>query len=809
MYSMEVAKRGSGQSTELSFVKEFREQDRALAELEERVRMLQEAVKDHAALVEEESYSEEDLLRVYEDVLALPPSSEPEKDTAVEPRDTMVEDAKILQGIASRWSESPGSSSATDVSVTPRSIVRRLQEVVASLDQLRHAVPRIQGEGTDVDGTVPSVPLGMLTTEEWLALIRTFCRAGDGATAETALSLMKSTGGFGFEEAVNEVLDSYASAGDVPATERVLQTYAASPTEVQRDSHVMAYCKALVPGAFPSQVEELLHHYEARGLPAPMKSYTRVLTALLSTRTRPSLGHAQARDLFAHMRYAVHPKPDIALYTLMLRACAHPAVPAEPERALDLFTEAMVDRRLTPTPAAFSATIYALSRSGEKRFVREAFRLAKRMMDGDRDARGMSAFRPDRRFVGALLEGAKRIGDLARTRWLLAVMVKQSTQAAEGTVDRGSPNSRLFLSEGIMRHVFHAYASYKVPFTPSLAKIVEDSDTKNAVKETSTPQGESIHVPDAPPADEVKDMEEDFASSGLPVEEDTSSFSHILPQTRAEVVREVDILLSRIVEDDRIKHNLDGSGQGKTAQLPRPFRHVALTTRLLNAYLSVHSVHSRFEVWSELYRTLFDQLDVPRDAKSYVEALKRCSTSHKSERHLALRLAEEIWGSWQSIEGAWSTGNVSDRNDPAVSTMNARLIERANVAMIRMLSLTGQTQRALDLVRSFATRYPPERLLRIETKHPLRSSRTILEGTRPLVRLTSSVDVPDDTVPPLLTFTDLEILHARLVRNGNQDGIGYVKWLCKSYEGYLRRRRDATMSSAPPRKTPTTSPVEA
>ncbi|KAH9922200.1 uncharacterized protein B0H18DRAFT_1018488 [Fomitopsis serialis] len=807
------------QSTEVSFQEEFHNQNRALSELEERVRALQEAVKDQTALTDSASYSEEDLLQVYEDVLALPPSMPSEQDKAVEPRDIAVEDAALLQGIAMRWLEgldSPASSSTTDVSV-PRSIIARLREVAAGLERLDQPLPQREGEESNVDEIALSVPTGMLTTEEWLALIRTFFRTDDSATAETALSLMKSTGGLGLEEAVNEVLASYASVGDVTSTERVLQAHAPSPTEVQRDFHIKAYCKALAPGALPLRVEELLHEYESRGLPAPMKSYTRVLTALLSSRTRPSLGHAQAWDLFAHMRYAVHPEPDIALYTLMLRSCAHPAMPAEPERALDLFTEATVDHRLAPTPAAFSAAIYALSRSGEKRYIREAFRLAKQMVDGDRDARGMSAFRPDRRLVDALLEGAKRIGDLARTRWLLAVMVRQTTQAAahaaEDAGGRNAPESwHMLLNEGIMRHVFHTYASYKVPFTPSLAKIVEEPDARTTPNEANLSESENKDASETSAAEAATDMEEDFASSGLPVQEDMSSFSHIPPQSRAEVAREVDILFSRIVEDNRLKHDLAERfdfGQEEPTLSPGPFQHIALTTRLLNAYLSVHYVHSRFEVWGELYRTLFDQLNVPRDAKTYVEALERCSTSHRSERHLALRLAEEIWGSWQSIEGAWSVGGVSDRNDPAVSTLNARLIERANVAMIRILSLTGQARRALDVVQSFAARYPPGRLLRVEPKHPLRSSRSVLEGARPLVRLSSSVDIPDDTVPPLLTFTDLEVLHSRLVRSDDKASIRYVKWLCKTYEGYLRRRRDAAMFVAPPKQRPGAVPTSA
>lgn len=511
----------------------------------------------------------------------------------------------------------------------------------------------------------------------------------------TAEQLVQSTGGLGLEEAVNEVLSSYASAGDVTGVERVLQAFASSPTELQRDYHIKAFCKSLTFGSFPLQVEELLHDYEARGLPAPMKSYARVLQALLSMRTRPSLGHAQAQDLFAHMRYAVHPKPDIGLYTLMIRSCAHPAMPAEPERALDLLTEATVDQKLAPTTATFSAVIYALSRSGEKRYVREAFRLAKQMVDGNRDARGVSAFRPDRCLVDALLEGAKRIGDLSRTRWLLAITLRETANAdarvAEGAGEGESPElSSIVLNEGIMRHIFHAYASYKVPFKPSLAKIVEEPNANVADAASGSSQATHPEAAETPSAEVATDMEDDFASLGLPAEQDEPAFSLLPPQSRAEVTREVDILFSRIVQDNkqRPRSMADlNTAEDDSSSLSGPFQHVALTSRLLNAYLSVHYVHSNFEVWCELYRTLFEQLDVPRDAKTYVEALERCAISHRSERHLALRLAEEIWGSWQSVEGAWRTNSSSDSNDPAVSTLNARLVERANAAMIRMLSL--------------------------------------------------------------------------------------------------------------------------
>lgn len=65
--------------------------------------------------------------------------------------------------------------------------------------------------------------------------------------------------------------------------------------------------------------------------------------------------------------------------------------------------------------------------------------------------------------------------------------------------------------------------------------------------------------------------------------------------------------------------------------------------------------------------------------------------------------------------------------------------------------------------------------------------------------MTSATELPDDTVPPLLTFTDIELLHHRLVAAGKKKEIGFLKYTCKAYEGGLRIRRDATMRAEPAR----------
>ena len=76
----------------------------------------------------------------------------------------------------------------------------------------------------------------------------------------------------------------------------------------------------------------------------------------------------------------------------------------------------------------------------------------------------------------------------------------------------------------------------------------------------------------------------------------------------------------------------------------------------------------------------------------------------------------------------------------------------------------------------------------------MRSTRVSLAASnRPLVRLTTALDVQDDYVPPLLTFADVEMLHHRLVVADDRRGLAYVKWVCKAYEGALRKRREVAL----------------
>jgi len=48
---------------------------------------------------------------------------------------------------------------------------------------------------------------------------------------------------------------------------------------------------------------------------------------------------------------------------------------------------------------------------------------------------------------------------------------------------------------------------------------------------------------------------------------------------------------------------------------------------------------------------------------------------------------------------------------------------------------------------------------------------------------------PEADVPPYLIWKDVDVLHQRLVREERLKEVGWVKWVCKSYEGSLKKRR--------------------
>ncbi|KAJ7456891.1 hypothetical protein FB451DRAFT_1275158 [Mycena latifolia] len=756
-----------------------------IAEIERRVNALKEAADVEVLATEKLVFSEDALLAMYEDLLAhhpadLVPAVADEPAQADKDISTVRELEQQLLGM--KWDSSTpdtpfitklrresGQSFPTfDEPVVDKTAalhLRVLQLANARFDRL-DALQRMQPSSST--SVPPPLPIPLFSMEEYRALSRACVNEGDFDAAESVLHLMKRSGLVIPEEPLTAVLRRHTEAGDVHKAEHCLATFlTGAPTEPQRHLHVKCHLTATPRDHVPESALAVLHSYEAQGHPAPMKTYTSTIAALYSTHL--SIARAQAWDLFAHMRYVAHPAPDVVLYTAMIRACASPvgtARSADPERALDLWTEMTVEHKLTPTVGSYNAVILACAKSGRKMYVNEAFRIAKEMLDAHRDAYGRSAYMPDRQTLCALLEGAKRIGDLARARWILADLVRSDAAEADG------------VDEEIMMHVFHTYTSYVPPFTRNLAMLVPGRESKTPAAASDAPATQAADQP--------------TVANTPPPTGHSSRFTRVPPQTSHEVIEEVQALFQRILEDT----GKDQSGPAHAEDLfpgQTRFQHVKINVRLVNSYLSAHYQHSSLETSAALFWSVFNNVGLVPDARSCVDALERCGRAKRGrDRTIGLQFAERLWAEWQTLEDA---GRASAR------PVDARMVERAHAAYIRVLTLNGQLERAMDHVKAFASCYPPSHLFEYAPKASFRSTRTVLEGARPLVRLMSTTEVPDDSVPPLLMFEDLEILHHRLVAASMTAGIGYIKYLSKAYEWALRGRRDAAMKARPPPAT--------
>ncbi|KAF9221706.1 hypothetical protein BS17DRAFT_736823 [Gyrodon lividus] len=713
----------------------------------------------------------------------------------------------------------------------------------AALDRMEAAQASI-GEPEDKDKAVSKVattrvPVGILSKGEWMSLVRFCIYRRDISAAEQVVCLMQRAGFHVSNESIDAVLADHANRGETRRFELFMaRMLSGLPTENQVDLHVKAHiAKTSFPSKssrlslsssqqFPTSALAVLHQYEATGHPAPMRSYTRVISALFNVQTFPSshsgLGHTaaqgQAWDLFAHMRYAAHPIPDAHLYALMIRACG-PSTRPEPERALDLWTE-MQENGIEPTKGAYEAMIRVYGRAG-KEWLGEGIRLAREM--GDRySITGISG----RGLWCALLEGCKRAGDLNKARWILAEAVRGGSEGAG--VETAVVDSEL------MMHVFHTYASYKPPFRRDATRLV-DGKTRSNGEAFATQVIQAKKIPDLDDSPSHADTGQTQADE-VPIKaqmENTPSFSRLAPQTPSEVIAESRALFDRIVRDRSLSPE-ESQSFGSHSALAGRLAPINLTPALLNAYLSVFYRHASIETSQEVFASFFSQdssLAEPNfqaDEHTYINALERCTLARAEDRRIAAQWAQDIWQRWQAteVEGV--------RNGKATVGSFARSIERAHAAMRRVLILSGDTDAALALLRTFVSRYPPAALLQPPTQSPLNpsapeitassapklatitlfakppilSTRTVLTNpapstpslsttARPLIRLTSAVGPKDDRIPPLIGFSDVDLLHARLAEHGRVTDLGYIKWVCKAYASALKKRRDAVLKAAP------------
>lgn len=121
-----------------------------------------------------------------------------------------------------------------------------------------------------------------------------------------------------------------------------------------------------------------------------------------------------------------------------------------------------------------------------------------------------------------------------------------------------------------------------------------------------------------------------------------------------------------------------------------------------------------------------------------------------------------------------------------------------------------ETKEALKIVKQFHTMFPPSALKK--TSAPISaydSTRVVLTIPSPSSATKESIAPPlrrpllpplptplqtSSSIPPILTFADVEVLHQRLVREEDGRGVRWLGWIVRSYVGVLRGRRMGGMS---------------
>jgi len=353
-----------------------------------------------------------------------------------------------------------------------------------------------------------------------------------------------------------------------------------------------------------------------------MSVYRALITGLMRSPAPGNLPRrAQAWDIFYHMRYVAHPDPTVELYTDMIRACAEANEP-ETLRGFDLWTEMTVDKRLTPTSDAYNAIITLAARS--KSSALDATRLAMEMLELGRDANGKPALPLTTVTYVALLEAAKRLGDLKQARWLLMKLA------------RNGPNGTSAVNEWALRHVFHTYAMYSPPFKREFTNTVETATTPHNKDERGREEASHKHA---------EALTQDLTENGQEGPQ-TTGYEALLPQTSRAVLAEADALFDLFVREKGVNQ----VGPSDELQQPELFSGVVDVGVVAEAYLSAYLRHSpSVKNVIEKARGIHEQLNIEWSADMIRICMIHCARRSTSSLPLVAEFAKELWHKWLEI----------------------------------------------------------------------------------------------------------------------------------------------------------------
>lgn len=571
----------------------------------------------------------------------------------------------------------------------------------------------------------------------------------------------------------------------------------------QQDDYILSILRQTPSNPGPAIAR--LRQAELAGTPFPQSSYQVVISHLTSPSSivQPnSHTRAVAWDLFAHMRLTAHPTPTRELYTTMIKSCGEASQP-EPERARDLWIEMTEQEKIEPSTEAYNAIIRSLG-STKKDYL-EAFDLLRQMLVKHNDAvfvpfeeedgiPRFSEYVPTLETFASVLEGTKRAGDVNRARWVLSEVIKLSRAGQALNVPKWKEGP----SGDLMAAVFMTYAAWNPVLRKREVKMRKASETPyGEASETMVAEKEEHRLPKGEEflnVDLLQDVVEPPSAGSSSIDytlEEPPVNDFFTPLSSADAIRECTSLFHRILSDIQ--------SSSSTSDF-LPFRHVYITPKLINSYISVYNAHGpSLSSVKGVYDTVWEEASsvsgrsVRPNAWTFIALLEKCASGSRggiypADRSLALSWGRALWSSYlaffksasSELASVPSSEHLTIQRRKYLLGLGDRQIERIWKAVIKLEALHGDVDEAMKLLEEFHATYKPDAITQLYAPLP--------EVGLQLKMFTPAM-TPEADVPPLLLFDDIKPLHQRLVREGRARDLKKVKWIAAGYEKSLKTRK--------------------
>ncbi|KAE8257042.1 hypothetical protein A4X13_0g2619 [Tilletia indica] len=550
----------------------------------------------------------------------------------------------------------------------------------------------------------------------------------------------------------------------------------------------------------------LMLHACAQGVPQPSdvipiaKNTLPVVRAVRKIRKPGQPDAMRALDLFREMTTAYNVSPNAEIYNNLILSCCRSGDREHYHEAFRLLRQMLqrseeasrVDETLAGVlwnPDSLKGEDPGPSQAGKASTLR---------------------FTPDRYTFHAFLQGCARHGDLARARWVLAEMIRAASyfqrirarMVQEGLMDLPADDPRMrHLTEldecrpssETLSHVFYAYASYQAPAHRQQVKVVgsvakgkkgkskkgEAEEDASVAADTSLASETNLSGNTGTSASQPENavqstLEGQSAPTDINTIEDeaASTFTLDVPQTSAEVLRELRALMARIISDREIAAASAAGTDSTESEGPvSVLGTVQPSSFMLNAYLSAVMAHSnpadRFFIFEQAMasplpenqlvideagvpdegtpsnleygskspeRGLFARLGVKPNSRTLQLGLELCANvntklvgSSKDERPGVVgsfgavpltwtevkAKADQWWEEWRALDIAEDAESLARLDGsvrrPKAAISDAKRRERAWAARIRHLSKFHFLDDAVDVLQEFTQLYPPRR----------------------------------------------------------------------------------------------------